>query len=164
VLAAGCPARSLSPLFSKSDVAFNPKLVGSWSQSGDEPLIFEKSGENTYLVTLQEKDQKTTYIAQLGKLGNAWFIESSADHSGIDHHLLPAFLVHRVWIDGDSLTLAALRSDWLKEMLDAGKITIPHVRRDGEIILTATTEELQKFVAKYADTAFSEKDTFYRMK
>ncbi|MEX1139679.1 MAG: hypothetical protein WEF53_10095 [Bacteroidota bacterium] len=164
LLAAGCPARSISPLFSEKDIAFDPLLVGSWSQTGDEPLIFENSGDNTYRVTLQEKDQKTTYTAHLGKLRNAWFIESFADNSGNDYHLLPAFIVHRIWLEGDSLKLAALRSDWLREMIDARKISIPHIRRDSEIILTASTEELQKFVARYADVAFLDRETFFRVK
>lgn len=161
-LAIGCPARSISPLFSDNDTIVDPRLIGIWSHSDDGTLSFERSKGNSYLATLRDKNDSSSYTVYLGKLGNAWFIESSSEQSGSDHHLLPAYLVHRIWLYGDSLSLSALRSDWLREMIDAGKANIPNIRRDGEIILTASTEELQKFVSRYADSAFTERNTYYR--
>ncbi len=164
LLAAGCPARSIFPLFTDKDTSFNPLLVGTWTHSDGGTLAFAKSGVAGYHVMLREKDETSTYTAHIGKLGNAWFIESFAENADNEYHLLTASVVHRMWLERDSLTISALRNDWLRDMMDDGKLTIKHVLRDGEIILTASTEELQQFVAKYADAAFSEKDTFYRMK
>lgn len=161
-LVTGCPARSIFPLFTDKDVSFNPLLVGTWTHADGGTLTFAKSGVAGYHVTLQEKDETSTYTAQIGKLGNAWFIESSAENADNEYHLLTASVVHRMWLERDSLTISALRNDWLKGMIDDGKLTIPHVLRDGEIILTASTEELQKFVTLYADSAFTDRDTFYR--
>ena len=51
-------------------------------------------------------------------------------------------------------------------MAHAGKLQIPHVERDGDVILTATTEELQQFVSRHAgdDEAFPPNPGFARMK
>ena len=55
-------------------------------------------------------------------------------------------------------------NEWLEEMIDEKKVNIAHVRLEDRIILTAPTEELQKFVLKYAEDtdAFPELDELHR--
>ncbi|HEY6951706.1 MAG TPA: hypothetical protein VI758_04825 [Bacteroidota bacterium] len=154
----GCPARSLFPLFTQNDLVFNPGLIGKWiDQKNGDTFTFQKGGEKSYKVVLLEmignkKVTREAYTVELGQIGDFWFIDSyPPKKSGGDHHTLSAHILSRIWIAKDTLRMASLESDWLKEMLDANKLSIPHVRRDDDIILTATTQELRDFVLRYAD-------------
>ncbi|MDE3059112.1 MAG: hypothetical protein KGJ59_14265, partial [Bacteroidota bacterium] len=53
VLIAGCPARSLQPLFTDNDVVFNPLILGTWVNKGDV-YTFKQSGEKNYEVVVHD--------------------------------------------------------------------------------------------------------------
>jgi len=52
----------------------------------------------------------------------------------------------------------------LEKAIAKRKVKIRHQRLEDGIVLTASTEELQKFVLKYADEAFSDFSEFHRRK
>ena len=66
----------------------------------------------------------------------------------------------------DSLRFASLESDWLKEMIESGKLQIPHITQEGDVILTASAAELQQLVLRCAedDGAFPGSPGLVRMK
>lgn len=168
VLFIGCPARSLSPLFDEKDAVFSPTLVGMWKNiKEDEVLTFLKSGEKSYDVIDREKNGDiSTYKVQLGQLRKYWFVDLYSESCKDRYDVLPVHLIWRIWIDNDTLRLASLEGDWLKQMIDTKRLDIPHALQDGDVILTASTEELQQLVLRYADDdkAFPEQDVFVRMK
>ena len=167
ILIMGCPARSLFPLFTESDLVYNPGLVGTWTDNENNTFTFQRSGEKSYnVVSLEQKGNSEGYRVQLGRLGKFWFIDSYPLKSGDDHHKLSAHILSRIWINGDTLTMASLESDWLRDMIDAKKLSIAHVRRDDDIILTATTEELRALCLRFAedDTAFPNPGVLIRTK
>jgi hypothetical protein len=164
----GCPTRSLFPLFSEKEVVFNPALIGTWSGEDDEGTFsFVQSGEKGYTVTMRdEKGEKEVYSASLGRLGKYWFMDSSPASDERDYHLITAHLITKIQLDGDTLRMSLLESDWLRGMIDEKKLSIAHVRRDGEIILTASTEELQALLRRIAkdQKAFPDPIILARMK
>jgi hypothetical protein len=173
ILLMGCPARSVFPLFTNDDTVFNPELIGTWiDHKNGDTFSFQKYGEKNYEVVLREQMGKgrvnrEAYTVQLGQIDKFWFIDSyPSKKSGGDHHAVSAHILSRIWIDRDTLRMASLESDWLRAMIDADKIDIAHVRRDDDIILTATTEELQAFVALFAedDKAFPNPGVLIRTK
>lgn len=101
--------------------------------------------------------QSHEYEARLGQLGAYQLLDTYQliQEDALDH-LIQAHQFHRLWLGGDTLRLATLDVNWLSTMIDSNKITLPYVRREKEIILTASTKELQAFVVLYADdpTAF----------
>ena len=54
--------------------------------------------------------------------------------------------------------------DWLEELIEANRIKISYVELKERYLLTAKTEELQKFITKFANdsTTFIEADTLMR--
>ncbi len=78
--------------------------------------------------------------------------------------LIPAHGFSRVWIEGDSVRLAYLDPDWLKQMIDKKHVKIDHDFIDKTIILTAQTKKLQNFALKYAEDteAFPYKAVLHR--
>jgi hypothetical protein len=169
LLALGCPARSIFPLFNEKEIVFNKDLVGTWV--GKDVLKIEQFGEKGYQAVLEEapgpgkSGASTLYRLQLGKVGKYWFLDSTpAEDSKVDYHYLKAHLITKIRLEGDALYLATLEGDRLKELIDAGSLKISHVRSDNDILLTASPEELQKLVLRLADDekAFKESPKWER--
>lgn len=186
VLIAGC-VRSFYPLFTEKDLVFNPALVGTWTDKSNNTWTFQKSGDNTYRLTYHQHEYKAfrggprdlgdtaTFKAQLGQLRKFLFLDLYPERSTLELHLkndlhnvhlIPAHTFFRVWLERDSLRLAMFDEGWLKKMIDVNGLKIPHVRTEDQIVLTASTEELQQLVLRAAEDerAFPEPGTLTRAK
>lgn len=167
VIFIGCPARILFPLFTEKDLVFEPSLIGSWTLE-DDIYTFQKSDKQSYELlhyTNQTGYDTAVFKAELGKLGKYWFLdlfpksralESHLNNGVYTHHLILAHTISRIWFEGDSIRIATLDGEWLRKMINNKKLKVPHVyvkdKNAGEqLIITANTKELQKFVTKYAE-------------
>ncbi len=163
----GCPARSLHPLFTDQEAVFNPSLIGTW-ETDDEAYTFEKLKEKNYQLVIRSKKENdsTIYVVWLGKIGSQWFLDSYPIVNSDEHHYMSVHLFTRMKLAGDTLRLASLEADWISKMIDEKKMKIAHVRRDNEIILTASTKELQQWMGTIAENseAFPNENAFARMK
>ena len=177
-----CLVTSIHPLYTEKDLVFMPELLGIWrGEDEDEDLwIFEQSGKNAYELTIkesveskgiQEYEETGIYESHLVKLGKFLFLDLYPDERIIEEfedeiHLVPTHSIWRIWIEKDVIRLAWLDNDWLGEMIEGNKIIIAHVRLEDRVVLTVPTEELQKFVLKYAEDtdAFPEPGELYRQK
>lgn len=148
MLFAGCPARSFNPLFTDQDALFNTALIGSWESEG-ETYTFEKLKEKNYKLSIHSNTStdSSLYVVQSGKIGSWWFLDSYPLANSDEHHYLSVHLITKMTIAGDTLRLASLEADWLAKMIGEKKLQIAHIKRDNEIILTASTKELQQLVA-----------------
>jgi len=59
----------------------------------------------------------------------------------------------------DTMRMAMLEGDWMEKMIESGKLTISHWRNNREMVLTASTDELQKVVIQYANDEKAYPDT-----
>ena len=169
----GCPVRSVFPLFTDADTVFEPGLVGLWSKADGDKLTFEKTGEKgQYTLTVADegedgKVETRTYIAFLGRLGKALFLDTVIRlREGEEDQVIPTHTIWRLWLERDALRLAGLEEDWLEGMIEEKKISVAHFRRGDEIVLTASTAELQDLVKRFADdrAAFPSPESYFRMK
>lgn len=165
----GCVVSSLHPLFTEKDLVFDKALLGTWTAAGeDDTLTFEDGGEKTYDLIYTAEGPKVRYKAYLVQLGKFRFLEIypeiSEDYDA--YHFIPAHTFWKIWLDDGILHINGLAHDWLKKMIEQKKIEISHELLDDRIILTASTDELQKFVLKYAEdtSAFSIAEEFHRQK
>lgn len=180
----GC-VRSLYPLFMEQDLIFKDELLGRWKEKdGKNTWIFEKGENKNYILKHYEEEftlspgNKTTgdtvnFKAQLGKLGKYYFIDIYPDKPNTkvkndfyNFHLLPVHTISRVWLTGDTLKLSMLDNDWLAKMIDNNSFKIKHARLNEQLILTASTQELQNLVVKYANNtkAFPKPGELFRIK
>jgi hypothetical protein len=163
---AGC-IPSLHPLYTEDDLIFEPALLGAWNNEDEtEVWTFEQRGGLEYLMTVDDGDDgPVEYDAHLMELGSHRFLDVFIhDRDVLDRygpHLLPTHTFYRIEIEADTVRMVGLDEDWLKDEIEAGEVTIAHefVRvpsRAGPgtedlLVLTASTEELQAFVTRYAD-------------
>jgi hypothetical protein len=165
ILLSGCPARSLNPLFTEQQAVILASLVGTW-ENADESYTFEILHGNNYRLVIRPKTENdsSVYIVLSGKIGKEWFLDSSPIVNSKEHHYLSMHVFTRMKLNGDTLTLAMLEADWLLKMDTAKKLKTPHVRRENEVILTGTTEELRSFVSSIGSMseAFPDTSVFIR--
>lgn len=171
IFSSGC-VPSLHPLFTEKDLTFDPALVGTWvDEDGKNTWRFQKSGENIYELVYTENEEPAKFQAHLLKLGDFLFLDIFPEDLKMKNGLyqgllLPAHGFSRIWIEKDSVRLAYLDPDWLKQMIDNKKIKIDHDFVNQTIILTAQTPDLQNFALKYAGDAkaFSNQTELHRQK
>jgi hypothetical protein len=167
---AGC-APSLHPFFTDENIVFNEALLGVWISDDGEKCKFTKSGENHYEL-LYVEDESARFEARLIEFGGATFLDLYPTTLGKDNdlylaNLVPAHTLARLTIGEDSISIAMMDGDWLKQLSDRNQLDLAHERLDsGMIVLTAPTRELQAFALKHADNkeAFGEAEVFRRIR
>ena len=175
LLIAGC-VRSLQPLYTDKDLVAKPEVIGSWlEEDGKETWTFRQSGPQSYTMLGSKGIPGDTarFDAHFVQLGKFLFLDLFPQKEGpamkndlYSFQLVPVHTFWRVWMEENAFRPAMLDNDWLKKMLDEGKIEIAHERIDDSIVLTAPTKELQLLVLKYADDekAFPRPGEFRKVK
>ena len=163
-LFAGC-IPSLRPLYTEKDLVFEPGLVGTWTaEDGKEVWKFEKAGENAYKLAYSSGGKAANFDARLLRLGKTLFLDLYPEkmEAGNDFsraHFIPVHTFYHASIEGNFLRLWTLDPDKLKKRLNAGTAKLAHESSDDGLLLTASTEELQRFVLSVLD----ESDMFDEM-
>lgn len=177
LLVAGC-ITSVHPLFTDQELVYRPELEGTW-KSGDEKLIFSGKSKtflgkdkSYYSVQLIENADTTHLIGRLGKLKDQYFLDMTIDDNDskfkdlIGMYLFPVHVFFKVSFTNDELSMNtfAFSSDWLDKLIKEHRIRIDHEVENEQVLLTATTEELQKFVIKYGNEskAFEDEPTKFQ--
>ena len=169
VILGGCvPVVSLHPLFSEKDVIFNEKLIGTWvnePNKGDTVWEFKRAdaNENAYHLIFSDKEgAKGLFIAHLVKLKDKLYLDAcpapweQQDPNKIEWVYNTLFLIHgHTFIKVNSiepqLKMQVTDDEKMREFLEADPNAVKHTLLDDKPVLTASTEELQAFVLKYAD-------------
>lgn len=163
-LLTGCEVRSLRPLVTDVDAIFDPALLGTWVEKGDEQGVmmkFRKSGEKGYQMTLETAKGATHFDARLIQLRSSKILDLSPqlgqshdedDSSLYYNHLIPTHSFARINVKNSTLSISSLSHDNLKSLIAQGQLDIGHVVLDNDVILlTAGTPELQRFLSQHAD-------------
>ena len=168
ILLSGCVVQCLNPLFTEKEYISYPSLVGTWTQKVDEKKesvwLFEPDGKRYKLTHKDEDGHKAVFEVAVGKIGTNVFLCSSLEDPtpGTEMnffaaaHLVPIFAFAKIRKTESGLTLVLMDLQWLAKQIENDPKFIPYVLRpnggdDRWPLLTGSTEELQKFVAKYAD-------------
>lgn len=174
------------PLYSDDVLVDIPGLRGSFiDPQGFSGVItqdssiwtFDRNGKGEYNLEITEEGKSGSVEVHAVRLGGELFLDFLVDEAQSDDlpdfimwHLVPMHTFAKVRVHEDRLELMYIDADWAQENLEKHRIRIKHeVRRNnGEtefILLTASTEDLQKFAAKYArfDDAFEDPDVLTRM-
>jgi len=158
---AGC-VPSWNPFYAEKDLVLDPALVGTWrpveaKESSKEAWEFAKAGDKLYqLAQTDEEGRKATFEARLFKLKDHLFLDLyltkvEGDQLKVNAwasiSLVPAHLLLKVEQIEPALKLAAMNPDWMQTYLKQHPDAIAHrIVSDGNIVLAASTDELQKFV------------------
>ena len=168
----GCIVKSLHPFFKESDAVFRKDLINHWTdQDGNHWQILPvKESKIAYeLRHFKGGEQpEEIFVAHLFQLGEHLYLDffpisndDQADNMMFNMHLIPAHSIARVVkFSDEEIQIRWLNEKWLRSLFTQNKIKISHevvrdvnVEDDSDLnyVLTASTEELQKFILKYGD-------------
>jgi hypothetical protein len=188
ILLNGCgPIASFFPLYKADDKAFETGLLGTWKVEKPDPTnqddknmrwTFAKSEEeNFYDFKWGAVGAKGGFLAKarLVRIGTSLFADFEGDTGdkamdSIDTMMpfpvMPVHMVGRVWLGKDSLEIRFLKDDWVKARVKTGSFPLSHLGENGDLILSASTDELRKFMQEHAEDedALSENYNFVREK
>jgi len=175
LLIAGCYVQSLNSIYSKETLTFDSGLIGTWYSEGDdsEMWTFEEVGDNEYSLIGKfadnEKMQEAYFQAFLCKLGDEVFLDilPKEPHTMPDiyqMHLVPVHSFLRLHREGDILLTESVDYNIFKKVVGQQKANLEYTTLDDRILVTAPTEEIQRFFLQSAvnDSLFQSPDTLHR--
>jgi hypothetical protein len=191
--ASACSVQSLHPLYSEEVLVYDDDLEGDWldddgrlwslenalrSQALDSGSQKEAVRHNKmYLASYKdEKDSLYAFELHLVRLGKYFFVDifpwekynEKLINEFMVANLLPVHTFAKMEVRGDSLFLSQINGEWVSDLIKNNQIRISHEKLmlygDTEIVLTASTQELQKFLLKYQNDpqAYVQPDVFVR--
>lgn len=160
----GCVVTSVYPYYHPKDLVFEAALLGVWvdaKEEGDkkETWTFEQLDHRTYKLITSDGNKQTEFDARLFKLKGERFLDCLPRER--PDNTAPLHFLMRV----DSLTpqfqLRLLNYDWLGKLVQKQPRAIRHTvvpkkagdGDGGDLVLTADTDELQKFVVRHLSTS-----------
>lgn len=151
----GC-VYSVHPLFNEDDLIFKKELLGTWTDQDDNTWLFEEGKDNYYEVTHIEESDTTNLVGGLGRIGEHYFLDFTIGDIDKLHdmelfHLFPTHTFAKIQFEENGIKMVWFTSKWLEDLIKEKRIRIKHELENDIVLLTASTDELQKFVQKYAD-------------
>ena len=158
----------------------NEYILGTWNNSeGEAVWEIYKLDEDTYGMILTTDSMPAMFKVHMLELSGHYFMDFYPEdfeipveeeeekwldldfnfgttsypciNDFLSIHLFPVHTFARLEIGKDQITFRRFDMDWLYKLFEQNKIRIAHEQTEDNILLTATTDELQAFVSKYAD-------------
>lgn len=150
---------SVNPFYRAQDLVYEPGLLGEWQESGKtndiEVWKFEAGTNKAYKLTIYEPQNKAGQMAaHLFKIKDAYFLDLIPADCKYDAQqaelvacaMFPGHLLAHVSQLQPELKLALFNFDWLQKYLESHPKALAHRREGDQILLTADTAALQRFV------------------
>jgi len=170
---------TLYPIYTEKDVVSKENIIGHYKKIKQEdtefmdiePLTAYKGNltpaisaikNKGYLVTLKNENNRvhTTMIAFIVQLNNEYYMDfvqvPKPDRDAFfESMLVPMHAVYRLRFEhsGKDFTLQRFSSDFLTDLIEKKKIRIRNEDVEHELVITASTAELQQYMIKYGNLA-----------
>lgn len=157
--------QSLNPLYTEQDIIFDPNFLGVWiDQESKETWEFIQGDDKQYKVIYTDEDKKKgELIAHLLKIDGKMFLDlmpiapNLSQNDFYKGHFLQTHSFALITQTGATFQVSYLEPEWLKKILAENSSAIRHEKVRDEILLTASSKELQQFLLANLNTegAFS---------
>lgn len=173
LLLKGCgPVASFFPLYKSDDKVFEPDLVGVWKLAEPDPNNTDDKNERWAFVKAGDQISYDLKLGAVGtnggmlvkvrltRIGPGLFADFEGDTGNealeskdavIAFPVMDTHMMGRVWLQRDTLEIRCLGDDWVKSRIKAGSFLLSHLGENGDLILTARTDELRKLMQEHAE-------------
>ena len=182
-LISGCGIFSLHPLFHKDDLIVKNEMIGTWQNEEDEKMfiMIDSIGDMKYEFRIIDDSDTVDLIMGLLKLKNEYFIDlfPNDDCSSITsddceswemmfRNYIPVHTFMKFDYQDGRIYLTEFDNERLIELFDQKRIRLAHemAGEDNDyVVITASTDDLQKFITRYADDkdAFNDTEKYRRL-
>jgi hypothetical protein len=155
-----CNLDSVYPAYQQAEVVMDPRIEGSWLI--DENRWEISAQDSSYLMAVFDDEDADSEGGEARTVDTTWFGVHLARHAGLLlADLLPlnlsdddgeylALHQYAIIVGADSvLRYRALNDDWLKRYLAAHPKELSHLMVDGDLLLTASTSQLDAFLVRH---------------
>lgn len=164
---------SLHPLYTPDKLIAIKELPGSWmayengkpNQPTSETWNFKKGDDLSYhLIHTDKQGRKAAFKIHTVQLGKHYFMDffpmnlkdedaqATIELNSMEEwHFIPVHTFAKLEITTQGLQIHLFDPDFLENLLKNQQIRIKHEVSETGYLLTASSQELQKFVEKYAD-------------
>jgi hypothetical protein len=173
VLFQGCIIKSIHPFFNEEDIIFKTELLDSWvdRDGGKWTIKPSKEKSNAYeMHFLHQGEKDVVFLVHMFKLNGELYLDFlpySDDRPEslaiFDLHFIPTHSIAKIHVlNKEEVQIKWFNEEWLRSLFDQNRIKIAHEtimdeaakdKDDTIYLLTASTEELQKFIVKYGHDA-----------
>ena len=170
----GCLVSALHPFYTGKDKIFEKQFIGNWmdgdscvwvinANKSSNEFMSPEVLDSTFNITYYEEGEIAILVGTMFELEGKKYMDfvpdPDEDHCLSDmtsYHHVPIHTFARVEIREDRIMLFWFGEEWLNELFEENRIRIAHETVDigsgySRHVLTAPTEELQKFIIKYAN-------------
>lgn len=156
---------SMHPIFTERDLVFEQAFLGKWSdRESSETWEFTAAAGNEYRLVHTDEGKTGTFSARLATLRGKMFLDIVPIRKEKDStefyndHFFETHSFVLIEKKGNAVLVSYLEPKWLKSHLAAKPQAVKHLVLDDDILLTDSTENLQKFLSEIVDAkgAFSE--------
>lgn len=156
-LLTACMGFSVQPVYTDSDLAYDPGLLGTWRDSGSTALASVTAVKaSAYAIALTDEDGKQgEFAAHLARVGDMTLLD--VEPGALPETLSESYRIHFAPLhsfffvkqDKDRLVLTSLELDSLKDFLRSQPGAVPHFLHDNDVVLTAEPKVTQAFLVSY---------------
>jgi hypothetical protein len=178
----GC-LTTLYPIFHEKDAIFNEQLLGYWKCTDKGKNIsftefkkipedrkpelspgIRKISDKGYLVSRIDSMRQITdqYFVFLAKIGKNYYLDYYPAEIPSQRNVNRVYKSHYIKVhssymcdfkDNDHFEMKRFDQDFLDKLISNNKINIRHEVIGGRNLITASTDDLQKFIIAYSDNA-----------
>jgi hypothetical protein len=157
-LLVGC-VPSLNAIYTEKDLVFDSHVLGIWKpEDSTETWDFQRRDANSYrLIYTDRQGHSGSFIAHLADIEGTRFLdlfpeqEVDATPGFYRFHQVPIHSIYLVKEAGDKVVLAAIDYPWLEKYVEKHPAELPSSTFDSRRMLTASTEQLQRFLIDNQD-------------
>jgi hypothetical protein len=177
LLLSGCFIKSLYPFYTKKDLVYDQTLTGTWLDNDSSKWVIKQqnnwpvssSPEQSYQVEITDKDGKQcSFNVHLFRLNKQLYLDfypsgKIGSNDIIEGNIVATHSIAKVGYNAKNIKVQWFNEIWFEQLLKQNRIRIRHekLNNDGEnnyansYLITAPTEELQKFITKFGNDSLA---------
>jgi hypothetical protein len=114
--------------------------------------------EYGYLVVHEDKEENTVsvFIGHFIELNDQLYFDLfPLDTWGsglLENHYFPVHTFSKIELQNEEMKISLFKSSWIREQIEDNRVRIKHEKTEEGVLITASTNELQRFVERYGET------------
>jgi hypothetical protein len=175
----GCVVLTVHPLYTADTIVQNALINGNWESVDDDSVFWYFEAEKKRYSLVQDDGKKAKFDVHLVELDGIHYMDfypedlykeleqGDDDKTGctkginefLAWHAVPMHIFAKVEIEENEIRMWFFDPEFIEDLLEQRKIKIKHEKLEDGFLITASSEELQKFVIKYSHVEDAYLDT-----
>jgi hypothetical protein len=164
LLMSGCFIKSLYPFYTKKEIVSDARILGTWlDDQSNKWVIYQQMrglipADSSYQIEIKDKDGNSgSFNTHLFRLNNQFYLDfypsdgQISSNDFIKGSILFTHTLAKIEFSSNGIKIQWFNENWLAKLLEQNKIRIRHEELKDGLLLTASTEDLQKFIVKYGN-------------